>query len=325
MISRRSIIAAVSAVVLPPRAAFPQSSAPPVIGLLGSAAASEWTRRLDAFHEGLAETGFVESRNLAVEYRWAENRNERLASLANELVRRKVRVIVVLGNSASALAAKQATRAIPIVFRIGANPIDIGLVSSLARPGGNSTGITTLGIDLAVKQVDLLREVAPSAGVVGLLVNPTIPMNAQIQTRSVAAVVGGKLEVVEASRDEHLEAAFLALRAKHVGGLIVGTNIYLNVRSNVLAALASRFAVPTISPYREFVEAGGLLSYGGSIAGALKQAGIVVGRILNKERPEYLPVQQVTSVEMLVNLKTAQMLGLPVPASLLARADEVIE
>jgi putative ABC transport system substrate-binding protein len=296
------------------------------IGILASAAPGEWTRRIATFLDGLKETGHVEGANLAIDYAWAHNRNDRLPGLAAELVSRNPKVIAVLGNTVSALAAKQATSTIPIVFRVASNPVEIGLVASLARPGGNVTGITTLGIDLVPKQVELLREVAPAAKTFALLVNPTNRLNADAQARSLAASVGQEhLRIVEAERVQDFERVFAVVKETRTDALIIGADTFLNLRGAELAALSNQHGVPTISPYREFVEAGGLLCYGGSIAGASRQAGLYVGRILNGEKPELLPVQQVASVELLVNLGSARQLGITLPTSLLARADEVIE
>jgi putative ABC transport system substrate-binding protein len=323
LFNRRALLPLVAAALMP-RGARAQTTT--TIELLGSASPGEWTRRIAAFKEGLKEAGHIEGANLVIDYRWAENRNERLPALAEELVQRRPKVIAVLGNTVSALAAKKSTSAIPIVFRIAGNPVEIGLVASLARPGGNVTGITTLGIDLVPKQFELLSEIAPAARSFGLLVNPTNAINAEAQARSLAALVGrDRLRIAQVQRVEEFEAAFASLRQSGTDALIIGADTFLNIRSPELAALAGRHGMPTISPYREFVEAGGLMSYGGSILGASRQAGVYVGRILNGERPENLPVQQVVSIELLVNLGAARRLGLAPPTSLLARADEVIE
>jgi putative tryptophan/tyrosine transport system substrate-binding protein len=300
----------------------------PVIGMLASASPDQWTGRLEAFRRGLAETGFVEGRNVAFEYRWAAGQNARLPHLASELVQRRVDVIVVLGNTSSALAAKGATRSVPVVFRVASNPVDIGLVASLGRPGGNITGVTTLGAELGPKQLDLLREVVPNVSAIALMVNPTNAVLSEILIRDVAAAaraVGVQLHIVKASTDPDFDAVFGAIGKLRAGGLLIGADTFFNGRSERLAALATRHGVPTISPYREFALTGGLLSYGGSINEASRLAGIYTGRILKGEKAGELPVQLATRLELIVNLKTAKALGLAVPLSVTARADEVIE
>ena len=300
----------------------------PVIGFLGSASAGQWSDRLRAFHVGLAETGYTEGRNVAVAYRWADGRNDRLPALAAELVALPSSVIAVLGNTQSAVVAKAATSTIPIVFRIAADPVEIGLVASLARPGGNLTGVTTLGVEVGPKQIELLHELVPKASPLGLLVNPTNLALAPLLSKQIpdaARAIGRQIHVVAASTDRELAPAFDRLVALRVGGLIIGVDAFFNSRNETLADLALRNRIPTIAPYREFAIAGGLLSYGGSIAAASSPAGNYVGQILHGKKPGELPVQQTASVELFVNLKTAKALGLIFPAWLLGRADEVIE
>lgn len=300
-----------------------------VIGFLGNATLAEWADRLRAFERGLFEGGgFSDGRNVKIEYRWAEGHNDRLPRMADELVRLRVAAIVVLGNTPSALAAKAATATIPIIFRLAVDPVEIGLVSSLNRPGGNLTGVTTLGVEAGQKQLELLHSIAPTVKLFGLLVNPTNPVIAERQTHDLpiaARGLGLELTVVNASSDRDLDSVFATLKARQAGGLLIGADSFLNSRSEQLATLAIGQALPAISPYREFASAGGLMSYGGSIAEASRLAGNYTGRILNGERPANLPVQQVTKLEMVINLKAANALGLDISATLLARADEVME
>jgi putative ABC transport system substrate-binding protein len=263
-----------------------------------------------------------------IEYRWSGSRNDQLPALAADLVRQQVAVIVTLGNTASTLAAKAATTSIPIVFRIAANPVEAGLVASLAHPGGNLTGATTLGVEAGPKQLELLCELIPAATVVGLLVNPTNPSLAETQSRDLqtaARTLGLDLHVLRASIEGDFDSAFATLVRLHAGGLVIGADTFFNSRSELLAALATRHAIPAISPYRDFAAAGGLMSYGGGVVAGSRQAGVYTGRILNGERPADLPVQQSTKVDLIINLKTAKTLGLKVPLTLQVAADEVIE
>ena len=311
-----------------PLAARSQQAMHPVIGMLGSASLDQWSVRLRAFREGLSETGHVEGKALAIEYRWAEGDPDRLPGLASDLVRRRVNVIVVLGNTASVLAAKAASTTIPIVFRVAANPVATGLVASLARPGGNLTGVTTLGVEVGPKQLQLLQEMVPSARKFAVLINPTNSILADIQSRTLsaaAATLGQQLQIVKAGVDRDFDMVFATLRQLQIGGLIISADAFFNSRNQKLAALAVAHAMPTISPYREFAESGGLMSYGGSIAEASRLAGVYTGRILNGEAPADLPVQQVAKFEFVVNLKTAKALGIETTHLTIARADEVIE
>jgi putative ABC transport system substrate-binding protein len=311
--------------LLPARA---QRGSMPVIGFLGSASAGPWVKRLRAFHEGLGKTGFAEGRNVAIEYRWADTHVDRLPVLAGELAQRQVDVIAVIGGVASALAAKAATATIPIVFRISNDPVESGLVASLNRPGGNITGVSTLGVEVAPKQVELLRDLLPAAKTFAALLNPTNPGNSGDVLRQLQAgtqTLGLKLHVVEASDDGALDMAFAALARLRPDALVISADLFLNTRVEQIAALAVRQGLPTISSYREFTEAGGLMSYGGGIVEGCRAAATYVGRILKGEKPGDLPVLLVTKLELTVNLKTAEALGLTVPPALLARADEVIE
>jgi putative tryptophan/tyrosine transport system substrate-binding protein len=311
-----------------PLAARAQQPAMPVIGLLGSESPDWYKDRLRAFREGLGETGYVEGRNVTIDYRWAGGRNDRLLPLAAELVQRQVALIASLGNTASALAAKAATSTIPIVFRIAADPVEVGLVASLSRPGGNVTGVTTLGVEVGPKQLALLHEVVPAATVVGLLVNPTNPALAETQSRvlpAAARTLGLRLHVLNASTDRDFDTVFARLAQLRADALVIGVDAFFNSHSDQLAALSARHRVPTISAYQEFTTAGGLMSYGGSIAAASRQAGIYASKILNGEKPADLPVMQSIKLNLIINLKTAKALGLNVPMTLQAAADEVIE
>jgi putative ABC transport system substrate-binding protein len=310
-----------------PLAARAQQPAMPVIGFLNSAARDEYGERLRLFHEGLAQTGYVEGRNVAIEYRWADGHFDRLPSLAAELARRPLRGIVTSGGFPSALAAKAATATIPIVFQGGDDPVAAGLVASLNRPGGNLTGVTLLNFELLAKRVEVLHEIIPMTTVIARLVNPTVP-NVVLRSNELdaaARVLGVQLPVLTASTEGDFERVFAQVRELHAGGLAIDANSFLNNRSEQLAALALRHAVPTISFSRAFVVAGGLMSYGASVSEAWRTLGAYTGRILKGEKPADLPVQQATKVELVINLKTAKALGITFPLTLLGRADEVIE
>jgi putative tryptophan/tyrosine transport system substrate-binding protein len=298
----------------------------PVIGFLGSASPDRTAPLLAAFHQGLGETGYVEGQNLAIEYRSAEDRYDRLPALAADLVDSKVDVIAT-GGLPLALAAKRATSTIPIVFIIGTDPVELGLVASLARPGGNLTGIAIMAIELMPKRLELLSELVPQATVIALLVNPN-NASAEPQTRDVqqaSRAKGVQLRILEASTESEIDTAFATLVQLQAGALVVGTDPFFYNRREHLVALASRYAVPTIYEFRDFATAGGLISYGPSLTGTWRQVGIYVGQILKGAKPADLPVRQPTTFELVVNLKTAKELGLTVSQSILARADEVIE
>jgi putative tryptophan/tyrosine transport system substrate-binding protein len=297
----------------------------PVIGLLGSPTRGAAAANVIAFRRGLSEAGYVEGQNVVIEYRWAEGRYDRLPSLAADLVARKVDLIAAFG-SPSARIAKSSTSTIPIVF-VSADPVREGLVASLARPGGNLTGFSIMAPDLEPKRLELLSELVPQAGVIVLLVNPNNP-NAERIIRDVqeaAREKGVQLRILKASSESEIDAAFASLVRDHAGALVVGADPFFGSRRDQLVALASRHAVPAIYFWREFVLAGGLISYGPSLTDTWRQAGIYVGKILNGAEPADLPVQQPTTFELVVNLNTAKALGLTVPPSILARADEVIE
>ena len=325
MIARRTFAAGVGAAALWPLAARAQQKALQVIGFLGVTSPGTVDRWLVAFRQGLSETGYVEGQNLAIEYRWAEGHYDRLPALAADLVGRKVDLIATGGNAA--LAVKSATSSIPIVFMGIGDPVGVGLVASLARPGGNLTGISEMTTDLMSKRLELLSELVPQATVIALLVNPTNP-NAKPYLREVqeaGRTKGVQLPILTASNESEIDAAFAAIAQLHAGALIVLPDAFLTSRREQLAALASRHAVPAIYHLRELAVAGGLISYGTSLTANYRQAGIYAGRILNGAKPADLPVQQPTTFELVVNLKTAKALGLTVPQSILARADEVIE
>jgi putative ABC transport system substrate-binding protein len=310
-----------------PLAAQAQQLVLPVVGFLSSASLNGLAPYVSAFRQGVHETGLVEGRNVTIEYSWADNENDRLRALAAEFVRRQTTVIVA-PSIAAAVAAKSATPTIPIVFYTGADPVHLGLVSSLNRPSGNLTGVTGLGSELEPKLLELLRELVPTATVFVLLVNRTNPILAEPTIRTVQAVadsLGLRLHVLDASTERDIDTAFERLAELQAGGLVIGADNFFNSRSEQLAALALRYAVPTVYQYHAFAAAGGVMSYGGSLGEAHRLVGVYAGRILKGEKPADLPVQQATKVELVINLKTAKTLGLTVPLTLLGRADEVIE
>jgi putative tryptophan/tyrosine transport system substrate-binding protein len=327
MIGRREFITLLGgAAAAWPIAARAQQPPMPVVGVLSTRAPGADPHLLTALHRGLNEAGFVDGQNLRIEYRFAANQYDRLPTLAADLVDRRVALIVSMGTPA-APAAKAATATIPIVFGVGDDPVQLGLVESLARPGGNLTGVTTLSGELSSKRLEVLHELVPKATLVGVLVNPT-NVNAEAvlkDLQAAARAIGPQIHLLRASTEREIEAAFTTLLELRAGGLMVGTDPFFNSRSEQLARLAFRHAVPTVFQFREFAVAGGLMSYGGSITEGYRLVGIYVGRILKGAKPADLPVQQVTKVELLINLKTAKALGLTVPPTLLARADEVIE
>ena len=302
-------------------------SAMPVIGFLGSASPDEYTIRLRAFRQGLKDAGYVEGENVAIEYRWAEAHTDRLPALAAQLVNRQAALIVAGGGTASALAAKAATASVPIVFGTGADPVAIGLVASLNRPGGNVTGVTSLSGEVGPKRLELVRELLPSATIMAVLVNPATPALAEPITRVLQAAAGAlglQLHVLHASREDDFDTVFATLAQLRAEALIIAPDNFFTARSKQLAALSLRHAVPAIYQY-EFAAAGGLMSYGSSETEYYRLVGIYAGKILKGERPADLPVVQSTKVELIINLKTAKALGLTIPLPLLARADEVIE
>jgi putative ABC transport system substrate-binding protein len=308
-----------------PLTARAQQAAMPVVGFLNSQSADEYAHYVRDFREGLGEAGFVEGRNVAIEYRWAETQNDRLPALAADLVSRQVRVIAA--NTFAALATKAANTTIPVVFVTAGNPVELGLVASLSRPGGNVTGVTALSVEVAPKRLELLHELIPTANAMALLVNPTNPSLAEPQSRDLRAAartLGLQLHVVQASTERDFETVFAALRQLQVSALVVASDALFTSRREQLVALTLRHAMPTIFDH-DFAEAGGLMGYGGSFAHAYHQAGVYTGRILKGDKPADLPVEQATKIELIINMKTAKALGLTFPITLLGRADEVIE
>ena len=329
MRSRRGFITllAGAATAWPRAACAQQATTNSSIAFVGSDSPDLYTDRLRAFRLGLKSTGFIEGQNVAVEYRWAEGNNDRLPELTADLVHRKVGVIVA-PTTPSVLAAKAATEKIPIVFFVAGDPVDLGLVASLGRPAGNLTGATTLTLEVAPKWLQLLHEMVPHARSLALLINPTSPNLAATQSKDLQTAArsrGLKLHVLKASTDADFETAFASLAQLQASGLVISSDSFFFSRSDQLAALAARHAMPTIFGFREFVAAGGLMSYGGSLAESFRWVGVYTGRILKGEKPADLPVQQSTKIELFINLKAAQALGLEVPPTLLTRADEVIE
>jgi putative ABC transport system substrate-binding protein len=326
---RRDFIALVGGTAAAwPLAAHTQQAATPVIGFLHLTSPETNRENLATFRQGLGETGYIEGKNVKIEYQWAQGRNDQLPTLAAELVQHQVSVIVVLETTNGALAAKAATQTIPIVFMQGANPVQIGLVDSLNRPGGNLTGISLLVAETAGKRLELLLELVPKATSIGYLRNPANRVFAETETREVeiaARAHGVRLLFVNASRPSEIETAFAELVQQRSDALQVSGDGLLLTYPDQIVALAARYAVPAIYSYRQYAAVGGLISYGTNIRDAWRQAGIYTGRILKGERPADLPVQQVTNVELVINLKTAKALGIAVPLPLSGRADEVIE
>ena len=309
-----------------PLVARAQHSAMPVIGLLSSASSKDYAPMIAAFRKSLGETGYVEGQNVGVEYLWADDQYDRLPTLAADLVRRQVNVIVAAATPA-ALAAKPATKTIPIVFAIGGDPVRTGLVDSLHRPGGNLTGAAHINVEIAPKRLELLHELMSAEKVIGLLVNKTNPVTESVvaDVQAAAASLGLELKVMHARTDDDIDVALSSLPGMQVGALVIGTDPFFTSRSEKLGAMSLRLAIPAIYQYRAFAEAGGVMSYGGSITKSYRQAGRYVGRILKGEKPGDRPVQLSTKVELFLNLKSAKTLGITVPLSLLGRADEVIE
>jgi putative tryptophan/tyrosine transport system substrate-binding protein len=324
---RRNFMTVLAGAAAYPLLAGAQQKAVPVVGFLSGGSPAPSAPLVAAFHQGLSETGYVEGQNVTIEYRWAEGSYDRLPALAADLVGRKVDLIVAAAGSASALAAKSATSTIPIVFTGIGDPVAIGLVASLARPGGNVTGFGNLSVETMSKRLELLSELVPQAGVIALLVNPNSPITEPVirEVQEAARAKGVQLPILKAGTESEIDAAFASLAELHAGGLVVVADPVFFARREQLLALASRHAVPAIYDWREFVATGGLISYGSSLTAIWRQVGIYAGRILKGEKPADLPVQRPTTFELVVNLNTAKALGLTVPPSILARAGEVIE
>jgi putative ABC transport system substrate-binding protein len=322
---RREFIAGIGTMAAWPLAAHAQQSAMPVIGFLNSASPNSYAPMAAAFRQGLQDAGYVEGQNVAIEYRWANGQYDRLPEMADDLVRRRVSVIVA--NSPANVMAKTATSTIPIVFSAGSDPVQLGLVPSLSRPGGNVTGVAVLAEELAPKRIELAHELVPAATLIGLLVNPK-GLNREARksvSQAAAAKLGLELDVMLASTDAELDDAFTTLVQKRAGALVTDADVFFTSRAERLVALAARHSMPVVYWTGVFPAAGGLMSYGGSIPESYRLAGIYAGRILKGDKPADLPVQQSTKVELIINMKTAKALGLTVPLSLLGRADELIE
>ena len=325
---RREFLGAVGAAAAWPVAASAQQPASPVIGFLNPTSPDTMADLLRAFRRGLKDTGYVEGENVAIEYRWAENDYGRLPALVAELVRRQVAVIAATGGHAPALAAKAATTSIPIVFNIGEDPVALGLVASLARPGDNATGINFFTTELTAKRLGLLRELVPGAARVAVLLNPANASSAENALRDVTAAaraIGLQIQVLNASTSREIEAAFATFVHERPDALFVSADPFFRARRVQLANLAVRHAMPVAYALRDYAEAGGLMSYGADIADTYREVGVYVGRILKGAKPGDLPVVQSSKFELVINAQTARMLGLTVPPALLARADEVIE
>jgi putative ABC transport system substrate-binding protein len=321
---RRSFITILGGAAAWPLAARAQQGAMPVIGFLSSTSPQAYAARLRAFAQGLKEEGYIEGQNVAIEYRWAEDHDDRLPVLAAELVHRQVTVIAA-GGSPSSVAAKAATATIPIVFETASDPVTLGLVASLNRPGGNLTGVTNLNVEVGQKRLELLRELLPAATIIAVLVNPSAPAVTEQLMRNLQAAaraLGMQLHVLQASADRDLDTVFAGLRAD---ALVIGPYLFFNSRMEQLGALSLRHAVPTIFSYRPFVAGGGLISYGANEAESYRLVGIYTGKVLKGTNPGDLPVQRSTKVELIINLKTAKALGIAVPLTLSGRADELIE
>jgi putative ABC transport system substrate-binding protein len=326
---RREFIAGLGSAAAWPVAVRAQQRAAPIVGFLHAGSLVHVDHEiLASFHRGLGEMGYVEGRNVAIEYRWAEGQYDRLPALAADLVRSQVAVIAVLDSTAASLAAQAATQTIPIVFSIGADPVEIGLVKSLNRPGGNVTGVAGLAVEVAAKRLELMHKLLPSAALIAVLVNPTNPVYAAAHVNALEAasrVLGVRILILNATSQGDVEAAFPTLVQEKASALIITGDTFFTTHQRQIAALAASYAVPTIEQTREFAAAGGLMSYVTDYADAYHLVGTLVGRILKGEKPADLPVQQATKLELIINLKTAKALGLTIPETLLATADEVIQ
>jgi putative tryptophan/tyrosine transport system substrate-binding protein len=322
---REFIVGLGSAAATWPMVARAQQAAMPVIGFLNSGSRDGYAPMVAAFRQGLKETGYIEGQNVAIEFRWAEGQYDRVPAMAAELVRRQVAVIVA--NTPGVLAVKAATTTVPIVFTTSSDPVQIGLVASLSRPSGNVTGVTQLNVEVGPKRLQLAHELVPTATIIAVLVNSTNPNTEALvrDLQAAARTLGLQLHVLHASTERDFDTVFATLVQLRAGALVIGTDAFFNSRSEQLATLALRHAIPAIYQERAFVAAGGLMSYGANVADAYRPAGGYAGRILKGEKPADLPVQQVTKLDLVINLKTAKALGLTIPETLLATADEVIQ
>ena len=325
---RRSFLIGLGgAAALWPLAARGQQAVMPVIGFLGAPSAAPYARYVDAIHQGLKQAGFVEGQNVRTEYRWAEGHYDRLPALAADLVSRHVSVIVPIGGTPAVAAAKTATSTTPIVFNIGSDPVKLGLVDSLSRPGGNLTGVAMLALELEAKRLELLRHVVPKSALIAVLVNPT-NAQAEMQAREVqeaAGAVGQEILLLRASTERELETAFAALLRAQAGALLVSADAFFTSQPVLFVVLTARHAIPAIYPWRSYVDAGGLMSYGTSLVDAYRQTGVYTGRVLKGEKPADLPISQAIKFEFVINLVTARALRLTIPLTLRAFATEVIE
>jgi ABC-type uncharacterized transport system substrate-binding protein len=327
-VKRREFIALLGgAAATWPLAAGAQQTAPPVVGFIRTTSADDSAKLVEAFRRGLSDSGFVEGRNVAIEYRYAQGQVDRLPALAADLVSRRVAVLVATGGTISARAAKGATTTIPIVFTTGDDPVKAGLVASLNRPGGNLTGVSQFGSRLGAKRLQLMHELVPAASLIALLINPKNPDSADEakDVQDAAAALGLQALVINASDENGIDAAFATLVERRAGALVLAGDTYFTSQRGRLATLSAKFRIPTADTVREFVDADGLVSYGASLTGIYRQAGVSAGRILKGDKPADLPIQLPTAFELVINLRTAKALGIEVPANLLAHADEVIE
>jgi putative ABC transport system substrate-binding protein len=324
--TRREFISLIGSAAAWPLAARAQQPAIPVIGFLGSRASGEDPQLLTSFRLGLKEAGYIEGQNVVVDYRFADNQYDRLPALAADLVQR--RVTLIAANGPAVQAAKAATSSIPIVFTVGFDPVEVGLVASMNRPGGNITGVSILDVELGPKRLELLRELVPKAAIVAVLVNPADPVRAGNISRAVqtaARTLGLQSDVLQASNERDFDEVFASLLQMRADGLVIGGDPFFNSRSEQLGALTARHKVPAIFQFREFTVGGGLASYGASLTDSYREVGVYAARILKGERPADLPIVQPSKFELMINLKTAKALGLVVPAKLLFTADETIE
>ena len=324
---RREFVTLLGGAITWPLAVRAQQPAMPVIGFLGAPSPTTYTRYVAAVHQGLKETGYVEGQNVRFEYRWADGLYDRLPALATDLVSQGVAVIIPIGGAPPTLAAKAATSTIPIVFNMTADPVKIGVVASLNRPGGNVTGVAMMGVELEAKRLELLREFVPTSALIAMLVNPS---NVQAETQSqevqkAARIIDQQVLILSASTEREIESAFATVVKERASALVVGADTYFTSQAALIVALAAHHTVLTIYEGRDFAVAGGLMSYGTSLVNAYREAGVYAGRILKGSKPADLPVMQPTKFELVINLKTAKALGLTIPPTLLTRADEVIE